>query len=202
MVSDSIARKVRKQTKAVPKLELPHGRPLSSSEVKKLRKFLTAATTELNPAEAASVGGIRQRTKTPRNVSLSADESAIIDWIITRLHYELPPETIICSSTQIDELWDFTGCIGEECLIPATANFVNWIRQKVRLFRHDVVWLTPREAEIIEEIKLILRQPGAWSLPDVVEEDDDPVERDDVDPFELRVWGSIDWYDRLEPDFP
>jgi hypothetical protein len=210
MSSDSIALKVRKQTKAAPKLELPHGQPLSSAEVKKLRKFLaTAATMQLNPREEASVSGIRQTMKTPRNISLSAEESASIDWIITRRHCELPPETIICSSAQINELWNFTECIGEGRLTPAAANFVNWIRQKVRMFRHDVVWLTPREAEHIEEIKLRFRQPGAWLRPidqDGVEENDDPdgypVEREDVDPFEQRLWESIDWNDRSEPALP
>jgi len=63
--------------------------------------------------------------KAPRNVSLSAEESAIVDRIITRLHYELPPETILCSPAQIAELWDFTECRGEERLTPAMAYFVN-----------------------------------------------------------------------------
>ena len=147
--------------------------------------------------------------KAPRNVSLSAEESAIVDRIITRLHYELPPETILCSPAQIAELWDFTECRGEERLTPAMAYFVNWIHQKVLLFRHQVVWLKPEEAEGIQEIKLWLSGPGDRMPPidqDGVEESDDPdgypVEREEVDPFEQRLWRSIDWFDRAEPEFP
>jgi hypothetical protein len=143
-----------------------------------------------------------------KSVTLSNAESGTIDWIITRQHYELPQETTICSSAHIEELWNFTECIGEGRLTPAAVNFVSWIRQKVQLFRHDIVWLTPKEVESIEGIKLRFRERSAWQLPidpDGVEENDDPdgypVEREE-DPFESQVWHSIDWYDRPEPTIP
>jgi hypothetical protein len=53
------------------------------------------------------------------SVSLSSEETETIDWIITRHHYELPLETIICSPAQIEDLWNFTNdTIGEGYLGP------------------------------------------------------------------------------------
>jgi hypothetical protein len=210
MSSVSIARKVHRQTKAAPKLELPHDRVLSSPEVRKLRKFLgAAAAMELNATEAASVDYLRHSMKTPRHVSLSADERAIVDWIVTKRHYELPPDTIICAPAQIEELWSFTECIGQRTSDPRCSEFFNWIRQKVRLFRHDVIWLTPWEFQSVEGIQQRFSQSGAWRLPidpDGVEENDDPdfypAEPDAVDPFDLHVWRSIDWNDRSAPELP
>jgi len=218
MQSESIARKVHRQTKPASKLRLPAGKPLSAPNLNKLRKFLAGTKAmEMNLAEVVLVFGIRQRTRKRESVSLSSEESESIDWIITRHHYGLPQETIICSSAQVEELWNFTKCIGEGYLGSGTAHFVNWIRQKVQLFRHDVIWLTPSEAEIIEEIKLRFRSGGAWTLPidpDGVEEHDDQgmiEEFDDPESgsiareeeqFDLRAWRSIDWFDRSQPPDP
>jgi hypothetical protein len=132
----------------------------------------------------------------------------MIDWIITRQHYGSAPNTTVCSSAQIEELWKFTNdCIGEGPPLKVM-RFLNWIRPKIILFRHDIVWLKPGEVESIEGIKLRFRPGGAWQLPtdaDGVEENDDPdgylVERVE-DPFESQVWRSIDWYDRPEPTLP
>jgi len=215
MQSESIARKVHKQTKPAPRLRLPFGQPLPGLELKNLRKFLAAAKAmEMDLAEIGLVSDIRQRIRKGECVSLSGEESQAIDWIITRHHYELPLETIVCSTAQIEDLWKFTECIGEGYLGSGTAHFVNWIRQKVRLFRHDVIWLTPRESETIEEIKLRFRPRGAWTVPidpDGVEEYDGqgtiegyndpeagPVAREE-DQFDLRAWRSIDWFDRSQP---
>ena len=67
--------------------------------------------------------------------------------------------------------------IGEGRLPVKVVAFVNYIRWKIREFRHDVVWLTPDNVASIEGIKLHFRQRGAWHLPldsDGVEENDDP----------------------------
>jgi hypothetical protein len=120
MQSESIARKVHGQTKPAPKLRLPAGQPLSAPELKKLRKFLTGAKAmKMSTAEVALAFSVRQRMRKVESVSLSSEETETIDWIITRHHYELPLETIICSPAQIEDLWNFTNdTIGEGYLGP------------------------------------------------------------------------------------